>query len=144
MTDAFKLDRERKLVAQEYLNPPEGMPDNQLVIWNQVVKAMPAGFFVEPDRFLLMAFIKCNLLIVECQEMLDQQGHVIISPMGKSQMNPWLTIQNTQNLLLLRLCEKLRITTSLRVEASGGLLKKELMKNNIKAEDDEDPRNGLI
>jgi len=144
MIDAFKMDRLRKLTDHEYLKPPDNIPEDQLVIWNQLVKSMPPGFYIEPDRFLIMSFIKCNLLIARCEVHLENEGYVIIDPKSKLVPNPWIAIRNSQNLLMLRLAEKLRITTTVRVESSGGKLKKELMANNIKAEEDDDPRGDLI
>jgi phage terminase small subunit len=144
---AHALDKQRKLLNFEYLKPPTDMPEDQKEIWDKVVHVMPAGFYVKCDVYILTAFCKCQLLIKKAEEHLVRDGCVIVDAKGVPRTSPWINILAVQNTLLLRLCEKLRITTSIRVESSGGAIKAAMQKagmGNKKEEEEVDPREGLI
>lgn len=109
----FQLLEAEDNPERPYLNPPEGMADAFVTLWNQIVSSTPRDYLRDADKPLLKLYVESLLDLERLRQTIDLGGYVVTSPHG-SKESPAVSSHAKILALSNRLATSLRLTPSSR------------------------------
>lgn len=101
--------------------PPEGVDDTTLDIWNEVVAELDAmGLATRADRHQLHAYIEAIRLHAQASVLVQRAGPLIKDKDGDLRMNPAVRIQREASSTMLMLDREFDLTPAARVGLEDG------------------------
>lgn len=97
---------------------PDGLPESGKTLWRQIVAGFDFEHFSPADLPLLEEFIRCRLMIDDCNKELAANGLFVDGPSG-IKPHPAVMIRDAQVRNMATLGAKLRLPVSSRIRAES-------------------------
>ena len=98
------------------VTPPKELSRKAKVYWKRIVDNVPNDYFNPSDFAVLVAYCKNYEILIQAQDMLDEQGAVLVDDNGKSYKNPWFVVLQEVTGKITTLATKVRLCPSARMK----------------------------
>ena len=98
------------------VTPPKELSRKAKVYWKRIVDNVPNDYFNPSDFAVLAAYVKNYELMINAQDMIDEQGAVLVDNQDKPFKNPWFVIFQEASAKIATLSTKVRLCPSARMK----------------------------